>query len=551
MRETTLPAPNANGPRVGWPLWIVAAAGLCAALALRLRFLELPLERDEGVYAVIAQQIMAGLPPYEATRDMRFPGIYAVYALALSVFGATHTGIHSALLATNAASCALLYGLARNLAGRAVGLSAAAIFAVLSLGTAVQGLWANNEHFVLPPAIGGLWLLRVSMERRDRLRLFGAGLLLGVAPTIKQHGLFFPALALVVLLVGSIRRPRMEALRDLSALGLGIAAPAALLAIALGWAGVLDEFWFWTIEYAAQYASRAPLERGLEHLVVNGASLLRATWPAAGLAVIGLGILALGGRWRRPRSFTLGFVAASALCVVPGFYFRPHYFALLLPAASVAAAFGIEAIARSTARVHSRAPRYVAAGALAIALGFPLFADRSFYALSPGDAARAVYSPNPFAESLEIGAFIRERTEPGEKIAVIGSEPQIYLYAARPPATSWVYTYPMMESQPLALSMQQEMIAEIEAARPAFVVFVGTPLSWGTRASSPRHIYRWAEQYTSRDYLRVGVVDVISVDESVVLWGEEAARYVARSKNFLWIFERRDRVGGKAAPARP
>lgn len=536
---------------MGWPLLVVAVAGLCAALALRLRFLELPLERDEGVYAVIAKQIMAGLSPYEGTRDMRFPGIYAVYALALSVFGATPAGIHGALLATNAASCALLYGLARNLGGQAVGLSAAATFAVLSLGPAVQGLWANNEHFVLPPALAGLWLLRVALQRRDRLRLFGSGLLLGIALTIKQHGLFFPALAGFVLLADSIRRPRREALRDLAALGLGIAVPAAGIALALWWAGVFDEFWFWAIGYAGQYASHVPLERGLGHLLRNGSQLLRPTWPAFLLAAIGLGALASGGYWRRPRGFTLAFAAASALCVVPGFYFRPHYFALLLPAASLAAAFGIEAIARSAASVDRRAPRFVAAAVLAIALGFPLLADRGFYALSPVEATRAVYAANPFPEAVEIGAFIRERTEPGEQIAVIGSEPQIYLYAERPPATSWVYTYPMMEPHPLAFSMQQEMIAEIETARPAFVVFVGSQLSWGTLISSPHHVFRWANRFTQRDYVRVGAIDIISADERVVLWGEEAADYVARSEDFLWVFERRDRFeDGAAQPAR-
>lgn len=534
-----------------WPLLLVSALGICAALALRLRFLDLPLERDEGVYAVIAQQIMAGLPPYESTHDMRFPGIYAVYALLLSIFGSTHTGLHGALLVTNAVSCALLYGLAQNLAGRAVGFSAAALFAVLSLGPAVQGLWANNEHFVLPPVLGGLWLLRVALERRDRLRLLGAGLLLGIAPTVKQHGLFFPAAAAVMVLAGSRRHPRSERVVDLCTLGLGIGIPSALIAAALAWAGVFDEFWFWTVRYAGQYASRIPLERGLGYLSIHGANLLREAWPAFALALLGIGALMWDRRWQRIRGFALGFIASSALCVVPGFYFRPHYFALLLPAASVSAALGIEAIANAAGRLHSAAFRWLAAGLLAAALGYPLFADRGFYALSPPDAARAVYFPNPFPEALEIGAFIREHTRPGETIAVIGSEPQIYFYAGRPPATAWIYTYPMMEPHPLALTMQQEMVAEIEAARPAFVVYVGSPLSWLVRPGSPQHILRWAASYTSRDYRRVGAVELISADRSVVLWGEEAANYRALSPNFLWVFERRGRAGSTAPSRAP
>ena len=75
--------PTSSGvPR---PLLLVAGIGLCAAFALRLRFLDLPLTRDEGTYAVVAQQILAGSPPYESAHDMRFPGIYAVYALMISM----------------------------------------------------------------------------------------------------------------------------------------------------------------------------------------------------------------------------------------------------------------------------------------------------------------------------------------------------------------------------------------------------------------------------------------------------------------------------------
>jgi hypothetical protein len=517
---------------------------------LRLRFLDLPLERDEGAHAVIAQQMLAGFPPYETFHDMRFPGVYAAYAVVLAIFGATHTGVHVGLLVVNATSCALLFALGRTLAGARVGLAAAAAFAVLSVAPAVQGLWANNEHFVLPPALAGLWLLLGALESRRLARFAAAGALLGAAAVVKQHGLFFPLFGFVLVLMHegpSPERGGRRAVRSLAALGLGIAAPFAVTGLVLASAGVLEEFWFWTIRYAWQYAARLPLAAGLGNLASNGFAVVRPAWPLFGLAAAGLAAVAIGSRWRRQRSFVVGFVVASALCVVPGFYFRGHYFTLLLPAVALAAAFGIEAVARRAAPGRPLRASLVAAGLLAAGLATPLIADRAFYSLGVRDAARAVYFANPFPEAHEIAAFIRERSAPDDSIAVVGSEAEIYFYARRRPATAYLYTYPLMEPQPLAPAMQREMIAQIEAAQPAFLVFVGTPHSWLKREDSPQLIFQWVIEYTRRDYERVGVVDVISPYETVSRWGDEAASYEPISANWVWVFQRRSQEQSDAS----
>jgi 4-amino-4-deoxy-L-arabinose transferase-like glycosyltransferase len=551
----TRSAPEARLSDEGGPVWLfagVAVAAFCAVLLLRLRFLDLPLERDEGAHAVIAQQMLAGLPPYANFHDMRFPGIYVAYAAAMGIFGATHTGIHAALLAVNAISCALLFALGRSLAGVRIGLAAAAAFAVLSIAPVFQGLWANNEHFVLPPALAGLWLLLAALEAGGPARFFAAGVLLGAAAVVKQHGLFFPLFGFALALTHArsqrgVRGP--GAGRSLAALGLGIAVPFAGMGLALGAAGVLGDFWFWTVRYSWQYASRLSLAEGLGNLAAISGALVGPAWLLLGLAIVGLAGVAFGSRWHHQRPFVVGFVVASALCVVPGLYFRGHYFALLLPAVALAAAFGIEAAARRAAPVHPLAASLVAACLLAGGLASPLIADRAFYSLNVRDATRAVYFANPFPEAPEIGAFIRERSTPDDSIAVVGSEAEIYFYAARRPATAYLYTYPLMEPQPLASAMQREMIEQIETAQPAFIVFVGTPYSWLKRDDSPQLIFQWVKRYTERDYERVGVVDVISPYETVSRWGEEAAHYSPISQNWVWVFQRR--VGGRSNAPEP
>lgn len=56
-------------------LIVVVTAGI------RLRLLELPLDRDEGEYAYFGQLLLQGIPPYATAYNFKMPGIYGIYAV--------------------------------------------------------------------------------------------------------------------------------------------------------------------------------------------------------------------------------------------------------------------------------------------------------------------------------------------------------------------------------------------------------------------------------------------------------------------------------------
>ena len=62
------------GSRSGAP-WLALALVVLASLAIRVRLLDVPLERDEGEYAYVAQLILEGVPPYQQAYTMKFPGV--------------------------------------------------------------------------------------------------------------------------------------------------------------------------------------------------------------------------------------------------------------------------------------------------------------------------------------------------------------------------------------------------------------------------------------------------------------------------------------------
>jgi predicted phosphatase len=61
-------------------------------------------------------------------------------------------------------------------------------------------------------------------------------------------------------------------------------------------------------------------------------------------------------------------------------------------------------------------------------------------------------------------------------------------------ATGYIYTYGLMEPQKYAQQMQQQIIREIEGARPKYLVSVAMVYSWLRRPQSAEEIFNWANE---------------------------------------------------------
>jgi hypothetical protein len=146
----------------------------------------------------------------------------------------------------------------------------------------------------------------------------------------------------------------------------------------------------------------------------------------------------------------------------------------------------------------------------AIALAWPIWTEADFlFERTIPEANRMVNGANPFPESIKIAEYIRSQSNPTDKIAVLGSEPQIYFYSERLSATGYIYTYPLMEPQPYAHQMQLEMIHEIKTTRPRFLVLVVMNRSWLAGPDSDQTILKWADRYCDANYEEVGLINIL------------------------------------------
>ena len=320
----------------------------------------------------------------------------------------------------------------------------------------------------------------------------------------------------------------------------GVILPFALTCLVLWRLGVFEKFWFWTFDYARAYVSDLPLSEGIKGLTTRGPEIIEATvlvWAAAGL---GLTALWWNSRIRPQRLFMLGFGLLSFLAICPGLFFRFHYFILLLPAVALLAGGGVSSLQQMLARSRARKMTPVITAAIVLVLlGHGGYQQRKFlFAGGPTEVSRMVYGANPFPESQEIGRFIRENSAADDRIAVIGSEPQIYFYANRRSATGFIYAYALMEQHDYARQMQDDMIREIETACPKFLIYVHVRASWLVNPDSDKRIFKWFEKYQREHYRRVGVVDLVNPDLTVYRWQQESRDYSPRSECWLVVYQR-------------
>jgi hypothetical protein len=523
---------------------IFPALVLVIVAYVRIRLLDVPLERDEGEYAYLGQLILKGLPPYLHMYTMKLPGVGIAYALIMSLFGETVHGIHLGLLIVNAANALLVYLLARRLLGKDAAPLSCAAYATLSLSQSVFGVFAHATHFVVLLSLSSFIALLRWRESERAVFLFVSGVLLGLAVLMKQHAVMLVLFA-GLYLAWDARKPGISAKRSrvvaYALFLLGAGAPYILIASWMAALDIFSTFWFWTVTYAGKYASALTFLDAWQEFTQNIAIVVGSQLPLWLLSVIGGITLCTSYGRGTHRAFLFGLTLFSFLAVCPGFYFRQHYFIMLLPAVALLAGFAVATSERaiSTAKPVS-ALRLIPLFLFMAAIGYGFYQEKDYLFIdSPLEVSRSIYGLSPFPESLQIARYLQGHTSSTDAIAVIGSEPEIYFYAGRPAATSYIYMYGLMEKQPFAESMQADMIRQIEEARPKYIVMVNTTSSWLESKDSPDLIFRWAARYLPANYEPAGIVDVLSLTKTVFLWDRQVTGYTPKSDSSVIVYKRK------------
>lgn len=523
-----------------WP-WLGVLLVLLLVGYIRYRVLDMPLERDEGEYAYAGQLILQGAPPYQEAWNMKMPGTYGAYALGMLRFGQTAAGVHSTLMVVNSLTIIFVFLLARRLFGAVAGIAACATFGILSVSPAVMGMAAHANHFVVLFAVAATLLLWRAEEFYRWYISFFSGLLYGLCFLMKQQGICFCLFGITLIVCSAVLNKEVFSfafLRKLCFFCLGMILPLVLVFHFLEDAGVFPKFWFWTFTYARSYAGEVTPHEG----VTKFFDYADKKWPIyfafVGFVAVSLPFVMRDRAYRGQILFSIFFLLFSMLGVAIDLNFREHYFILLLPALGIFVGMAIVSLQFATAhRFFKIVPPLVCL----LILGWSVYQQREFFFKLPAnEISRIVYTGDtPFTDMPAVGDYIRTNSMTSAKVAVVGSEPEIYFYAQRHSATGYIYTYPLMEPQPFALQMQHEMMDEITTNKPEFLVFVKNPDSWNVRPTSDLTIFKWFDKFSAASYDRVAVVDQISWDRTAFVQGDRLKNYKMVGTNYVAVFKRK------------
>jgi len=521
---------------------IISLILIATSLYVRFRLLATPLERDEGEFAYMAQLFLKGIPPYANAYTMKLPGVALLYALTMSIFGQSSVGIHIGLMLVNIACIGLVYLIGKFFLPRETSLLAATLFALLSLSQSVFGVFAHATHFVLLFSLSGIILLERGLTSRRTAVIFVSGTCFGMAFLMKQHAVIM----IIFALFFQIWRQRKELwsfFKDGSTFLIGAAIPYILLVIWLFNAGVFGNFWFWTVQYAGAYASGLSIADGFTNFVQTFQPIVIQNLPIWLLSTAGIVALIFNKREvSADKMFLIGYLAISFAMTCPGFYFRAHYFVLLLPPVALLSAYAFTSFTQKSpdALPSNRLRAGISSLLLLTILLYSLAAAKDYnFTLTPQEVNRRLYGLNPFPEAVEIAAYLREHTNYNDRIAVLGSEPEILFYADRLSATGHIYMYGLMENHRYTERMQHQLIRDIESAAPAYIVVINTYTSWLLGPNSLNRILDWGDSYISERYDQVGIVDILEDGPTRYIWGKELAGYEPKSESFVSIFRRR------------
>lgn len=525
--------------------WFMFAVAMLVVAFVRLRLLGTPLERDEGDYAYHGQMMLDGVSLSDELIRKRFPAIFYLYSIMLAVFGQSARAIHLGLLIVNLATVWLIVRFVRRWFPLPVAIASGITFAILTLTPVVHGFSTNREHFLMLAVLGAMNVQYLAFKRQKGWLYYAAGFLYGLAFIIKEPSVFFIVFGGIWFLIESLREKPVNWRKFLIRGGLftiGVFTPY-LVVIAYFWMlGVLDEFILRNYTLKRKYASRIETDVGLRSLRTRLKELI-AVSPVLWLMLIP-GFLApvFQKGNRRILIVLLVFGVLSFLSTVPGLYFRPHYFVLLMPAWAILMSVGLfEGLQRFVPNKKSIMP--IALLLLLIGWGYALVDQRTYlFKADTLEACRINYGYNPFPEAEVIGKYIKQNTQPEDRIMVLGSEPEIYFYAHRKAAIEAIYMYDLMYVNAYASQLQEKTIEQAEKNDPKFVVLVNVAVSWQGSEQSDQHIFEWAQQYL-QGYNRVGVVDIIP-DKTQYIFGPEATTYKPRSSGHILIFQKRSNQAG-------
>jgi 4-amino-4-deoxy-L-arabinose transferase-like glycosyltransferase len=450
--------------------YLLLGAIMLLTLMLRLSFVHEPLDRDEGAYALLGQEILRGAVPYRDVIEIKPPGALYIFSFIM-YFGENIEYIRAVTACYTLLTVGAAFHLARMLGGSRAGLLAALLCGIFTSGPVVQGSGSNTEVFLLLPVLLGAIFLLKGIDTARRLHFAASGLCFAAAVFIKTVAV--PVYLLPLLFMPFIRRP-FRGWRMVFGDLVAFTAPAVVMAFCL-WGYLTlhdawDDFIFWNITFNKSYGETT-LKKFFGRLTSRG--------MGTALEFVFLWIVALPTAcWLMvaqrtvKAAFLIGLVLATCVGVCMPGKFWPHYLIPLIPPLAVIAGLGLAELSKRRVTFLCALPFMIAALAQTVRMDYP------YHVASPDEASRMKFGGDSvFVDSLKVAGYIRGRTSPADTIFQWGWEPEIYVEAGRRPPNRFI-SHILVGQGPDPDGAVRELVLSIVTAWPKYIIVQAGREKW-------------------------------------------------------------------------
>ena len=153
---------------------------------------------------------------------------------------------------------------------------------------------------------------------------------------------------------------------------------------------------------------------------------------------------------------------------------------------------------------------------------------------------RDIYGLNPFPESKVIADKLNSLMNKEDKLAVFGTEIQLYVYTNKKSPSRFAGSGALLEfSCPQSNAWQKEFISDVEKAAPRFLVFFSHPISWMANPKVENLIFPWFDKFTAAKYKLIGFADMYS-DITNYVWEPDLdmVNNPPKSQYRIFVFEK-------------
>ena len=530
----------------GWTSWIWLGAFLFLVAYIRFQFLQFPFERDEGAYTMCGIRLLEGGIPYLNFYEQKPPGIFLSYAIMLGIFGKTLGGIHFGFIILNLAAITLFFLLLKKTMGPVQACIGSVTFGILSMNPIISGFSVQAEHILVLCAIAGIACLALHYYSKPMNgMLFLAGWLLMWSLTVKQNGVFFLAAGGMFMVFHWIwplqKGTKSPWLKELLWFSAGAALPLILQVVYVVAMGGYEEMIFWVFTFPSKYISSITLEQGYttffgrwNMLKPNYAIFLYPSF--VGYALIYFSSVP------RALKFTLVFFGLMCfLSIVPGLRFYGHYWLQIMPGAAIGFALLVDEIIQLSARIKAEnfAKPILVVVFLFICFNHFSVAGPVYFKPNYDKILKMVYGSNPFPEAKKLSDFVARRAAKGDKVAVLGSEPEIYFYLQEPMKTNHYYlTYLVDPRIEQAKTWSKEFLDEMDKNKPKFLFFVNHPFSWMLQKDYNPEVFDYYQDSVQKYYHPIAVADQLNDLQTKYMWDADVNTYKIQGKSFIYVWER-------------